>query len=257
MKLVNKALKGALKYGLTWFVAIYMGIGGYAALDYKLSHSKKIEEKTKNTLVIQKYNVPLEDRIKELTIVGETHLYNSKETEFAKDFIDNYQHVARESNPKEPSDPLLTITALGSIPAFLFYSMGTGRSLFNPTLASLAKQKGKTVYFLEEGEDEFNKRATLGQRFAQVGYAIFGLAVAPVAYFEGKRELEGNHTKKNEELTNYLYNMDERDGIMAKNILKILEKDEVDSLLCVVGKAHARGIVKRLEGKVNIERLYD
>lgn len=255
MKLVSKALKGALKYGLTWFVAVYIGLGGYAVCDYKLNHSKKIEGKTKNNLVIEKYNIPLENLVKELTIVGEDHIYNAKETEFAKGFINKFKHVAEESSDNS-SDSLVYISAMASLPAFLFYTMGSGRSFYNPTLSSLAKQEGKTVYFLEEGKDEFKKRALLGQRLGQLGYAMLALAAGPVGYFEGKRELDGN-IKKNNKVKGYIFNMDERDGIMAENILKILEKDGVDSLLCIIGKAHVPGVVEKLKDKVTIKRIYN
>lgn len=256
MKLVNKALKGALKYGLTWFVAVYIGIGGYAVCDYKFSHSKKIEEKTKNNLVIQKYNVPLEDRIKELTIVGEIHLYNSKETEFAKDYINKFEHVAKEGSSKESSDLFVTLTALGLIPTFLFYSMGSGRSIFNHTLSSLSEQKGKTVYFLED-KDKFDSGGTLNQKFALLGCSVLSLAAGPMGYFEGKREFLKGSTGGNKKLTAYVTNLNERDDVMVENLLKILEKDEVDSLLCVVGKAHVQSIVEKLKGKIKIKRIYN
>ena len=47
--------------------------------------------------------------------------------------------------------------------------------------------------------------------------------------------------------------MDKRDAIMAENIIEILERYDVDNLVCIIGKAHVKGVEENIiNGPYNI-----
>lgn len=261
MGCIKKTLKSVAKWGFISYTAItigyaatYTGLSTYAIYDYKTNNIERIK-KAKNSLVIKKYDVTIEDKVKHITIIGETHIYNHKESEFAKEFIDDYEYVAMEGNGGQGEfDGYMLTMGLCYLPFMTFYSMGNGRFITNPTMHYYALEKEKTLFYLEAGEDEFKKKTTDNQRRALLDIGALALITAPFAYFDGKNELtHGERDYTTEDIPGYLeyaVNASERDSIMVKNILKILEKEEVDSLLCVMGKAHVPGVEKKLKAKI-------
>ncbi|MDP2908515.1 MAG: hypothetical protein Q8N77_01785 [Nanoarchaeota archaeon] len=250
------AIKKLAKWGLISYIAAYMGLSGYAYYDFKTENVERIRKSAKNTLVVKNYKVRLEDKVKNLTIVGETHIYNYKESEFADKLVDKYDYVAMEGGGiSQDDDFLMKITSRCFLPNLIFYGMGNGRLVTNPTTHAYAYHKGKTIFYMESGEDEFKNKATLGQRLALVGVSGLALATAPLSYFQGRDELiYGEYDfQDGDSLVEYAANVGERDSIMAKNIVKALGREEVDSLLCVMGKFHVPGVEEKLKDKIKIE----
>jgi len=249
-------IKKTLKYGLIGYMSTYIGLGSFALYDYNKKHKKAIPEKTANTLVVDDVEITLEDKLKKLTIIGETHIYNAKESGFSEEFIKDYSYVAMEGDGgKGEFDTLTFLASWSFLPAMAYYSCGSGRQFNNKTMHQHAKRNGKKIFYLEKGEDSYENEAELSQRMAFLGISLFSLSMAPIYYYAGKSDLEREdesdryvqYYSNEESTTEYAVNLGERDKIMAENIIEILENnDEIDSLLCVMGKAHVRGVKEQL-----------
>jgi len=252
MGLVNKILKWGSIGLICCYASSYLVLSGYAIYDFKKSHYKTVKEKSKNVLTIKNYEFLLEGKVKHLTIVGEIHLYNYKESNFAKKLVSNYENVAREGSDNKNLDFLTKTSSFLFTPSLWFYSIGSGRYITNKTTYHWALHEGKKIYDLEKGKDSFANNLNLAQKITFLGLSCVAMATAPATYFEGKNELlNGDKPELSEgSLVYYAGNISERDMIMTNNIIGILKKGDVDSLLCIVGIAHVEGIEKKLMERV-------
>lgn len=256
---MGKILKTAFKI----YLAAYIGFSGHAFYDYNVNNKKRIETEAKNSLVVRNYKVDLEGKIKELTIVGEAHIYNHTESAFAKELVKDYEHVAYEGTGRCPETSIANtifgnVVSLIYLPSMVLYGMGSGRLFTNPSIERAAVESCKDISYLEADEDDIFSNMSLGQKFALFGICASSFLTAPLSYYGGKEDL--GRVDKNiyydENIMFYAANLHERDKIMAKNIEKLLKREDIDKILCVMGKAHVIGVEKSLEENIKMEREY-
>ena len=94
-------IKNILKWGLILYTSLYLALTGHIAYDYITKHREWLRNNVKNELVVKDFSVNLEDKVREVTFVGETYAYNEKESEFSKDFIKQFQLVLYEGIESE------------------------------------------------------------------------------------------------------------------------------------------------------------
>lgn len=257
----KKLLKGAfftyLGLYLTYSCA-YLGSAGYAFYDHFKYNVERVKKKAENHLLVKNYDISLGNKVKRLTLVGEIHMYNYKESEFGKKLIQNYKHVAHEGGTYEGRSAFIWAWSALGTPSNLFYMMGSGR--YHPSIGVSAVLEGKEIHFLESGEDSFEQNTTLEQKLMLMSSTVTAFATAPLSYYIGRnmlingedwdsiiKDLDGNSS------IGYAVNLTERDTIMADNIAELLEKDNIDSLLCVMGRGHIVGVEKNLKEKLKLE----
>lgn len=259
-------LKKFLSTVLGAYLCAYIGLSAVAVYDFNKYNKKRIETEAKNSLAVKNYKVNLEGKLKELTIVGETHLYNHTESEYAKELLKDYEVIAYESGKaserSKAGEQYRKVLVCLFKPSFTFYGMGSGRYTKNPTIQAHAWLSHKKIYYLETGNDDIIDKLSFGQKSAFLAMAAYSLLTAPLTYWEGKIEL-GHETKwidrekdtdaEIDYLAAYVANLHKRDKLMADNIAKLITKEDIDKLLCVMGKGHLKGVVKHLKSNLEME----
>jgi hypothetical protein len=270
---INKTLKRALAIGVGAYILAYAGLAGYALVDIKKNFWNTFD-KAQNFLTFREFSCEIDGRKKKLGLVGEKHLYNHKEQLFAGELIKRYETLAFEGSVNEPRskiDRILdNVCSTLNYPYIYFYATGSGRRAPHPydierlknSLYNSLLQKEKIIPLIPLEEHSATDDMNLTQKALAFIESAKELAIAPMAYFKGKKELnlprenkEKSPQEAQKELGWYRANGEKRDYIMADKIVTILEDDKTDNLLCAVGKAHVEGIISNLEQMINLERI--
>lgn len=255
----KKVLKTAVKI----YLAAYLGLTAHAVYDYSANNKKKIATEAKNSLVIRKYKVDLEGKVKDLTIVGETHIYNHTESKFAKELLKDYEHVAYEGGSGNLKDISFleyqywkAFALVYALPTG-YYSLGSGRSPYNPSIRSVAIENNKQMHFLESEGDDILKNMSFGQKSVLLAFGVISALEAPMGYYAGKQDLEFGDKKIHYEDNSMFYaaNLHARDKIMADNIEELLKREDINKIICVMGKAHVLGVEKNLKEDLNMKKV--
>lgn len=260
---MNTILKNGLAIGAGAYFTAYALLSGYALIDYKIN-KEKIEENAPNHLIINKYSVNVSGKKKELTLVGERHLYNKKEQRTARDFVRDYEYIASEGSVKHAKNKLYEKTSEWlSYPSSHFYIMGSGRSYADTArIIGIYRMFGmphKNPIALEKepADNNFN----FGQKAVFLWDCVKSLSTAPLKYFKGKNERNiskekwAEEAKKGRNSFTWTYlNSGKRENEMSEKIGDILNKGHVNKLAVFVGASHLENIAHSLEMKMKMEK---
>ena len=133
-----------------------------------------------------------------------------------------------------------------------FYkNLGDGR--WYNSIDDIAEARGHNVYALEKADDPFNNMP--GREKARLfGESVLSALAAPLAYYRAKNETPYDSSKH----VSFTYReslIDKRDKVMAKGIVDLLNKDEIDNLLAEVGIGHLEGVISNLSKQVKLQEV--
>lgn len=204
-----------------------------------------------------KYKIDIDGKGKHLTLVGEQHDYNETEHRIAQRLVDGHQHFASEIIRDFLKDLSMknffygVVLATPYLLANNYAHLGNGR--WYDSIREIAEERGYRIHALEKPDDPFNSLSAW-EKVTLLGESFFSVLTAPWAYYEAKNEIPYNPHK----FANYPYRehlIDRRDKIMAKGIVDLLKKDEIDKLLAGVGRAHLEGIIRNLSAQVRLQEV--
>ncbi len=248
-------IKKFLKLSLAAYAVGYLGLTGHVFYDYSKDNLPKIEQSNPNlTLDIHKYKIEINGKNKILTLVGEVHFYNKKDSEIARKLVDKNHNFANECGECNLEFNSFKEEIYGNFLAyslfipFKFNIMGNGR--IYKSIDEIAREKGYKNHPLEENDDPF-KNLSFGQKTMLLVAGIYSTLKGPLNYYESKKDSE-----KVEDLSKIKKDLDDlglsdsllykRDIVMAGNIVKLLKEDTIDKLVASVGKAHIEEILRSL-----------
>jgi hypothetical protein len=237
--------KNLRKWMFRTYLAAYVTAGGYALFD--AAKNSDTLENTPQLSDIREYDVSIDGKVKHLTLVGEVHSYNRKESEIAKELVERNTHVAGEGfsfsiHRLTPGNYVFGMAAvLPATPYYFFCKIGSGRMY--PSLGDYAEDKGRRLYELENVNDEFDTM-TLLERSVMLASYWSTLFTAPLGYYESK-----NYAISNAILVEISQNkgIAHRDSVMASTIVDLLHRDDIDTLLAFYGRGHMIGITRNLD----------
>lgn len=255
---MNKIIKKILTIGLGAYFAAYAALGSYAYLEYKKNEGKNRED-TPNHLIVKKYIAKINGKEKPFAIVGENHRYTRQEKKAAVDLIDKYKNVAIERAVKKALNNRTywhTIAVL-DVPSRAFYLMGSDRVHPDSDFISMFLAKKKFYLENENGRDDLN----VFEKAVIFGETAEKLLTAPLLYFTGKNEkniameeIERELERKHKSNSIFKRKWKKRNKVMTYRIKGMLEKDDIDSMVCFVGQSHLLPVSSALEKILNIER---
>jgi len=247
---------------------IYAGAYSLASVavlqNYATEHRAWLNTHTKNELVFQEFDVDINGKRKQLTLVGETHVYNQQESAFAASTISQYDLVLYEGAEKTQNKPFLTKAFVTSArTAFrvnqAFYGLATDRDRNNPTYRTLALKNHTPVQYLENNTHGGIDTLTLEQKTAILAQAVLGASVGPFTYWLEKEDAHtaitpledarNAHTPIRNRNTQHpsTTNSNNRDHLMALEIVRYLRERPETRVIAVTGRYHFFGIQEHLE----------
>ncbi|MCK4319319.1 hypothetical protein KAW38_01985 [Candidatus Micrarchaeota archaeon] len=271
-KLKKPAEKGRRFRKLKWFAKKSLRMAGIAYLTAFLTlsthvgyhyfkHRKpEIEQgMTINELEINGYKVNINGKEKYLTLVGETHMYTKKEYEIAKKLIEEHKYFACEVGIGFRKNTSTKNYIYGWIyrgffdTSYLYYRLGSGR-WYKP-LAHTAKNN-YNIYPLE-GSNDFFDNLSFKEKMLLFSEFTLSLLISPFQYYNTIGEIPNENEYEYDfgELQEPV--IDKRDRVMAKSIVELLERDEIDKLLAEIGSAHLKGVTENLSQEVELEKIQE
>lgn len=254
-----RGIRRTLGWGIVAYTSLYGASTYHVAYDFSSSHSRWLHDNAKNELVIKNFSSTIDGKVRDITIAGETHDYNEKESDFAKDLIRKFNLVMHEGGYTQKAT-FIDKAFLKSVGAFAkvtdtYIHLGDGRFTSNPGFDELAYQNRTPVLYLENrtagGTSEFN----LEQKTKLLWFYFKGAAMGPILYYQSKdsvmhkEEINEDTVKEVKKLVN----VDRRNVQMAQEILKYLRSRPEDNILIVVGKDHVAGILHELQQSINLQ----
>jgi hypothetical protein len=232
---------------------------------FKDNRARIASGQTAQRLDINEYALKINGIEKHLTLVGEWHDYNKKEYETAKALIKQYKNIASEPGFSwkgySMKNKLFLIRSLIPRKIVYFYQhLGNGR--WYASISRTAVKQGRKVYELEPPnepldlfQDDF--RNCLFREYVQGAFSLKGpsdkykLAKGTdIGYASLAKQIkikQGPYIPKG-------MGIPKRDEVMAENIIALLEKNGVDSLLATAGNGHIPGILKHLSEKAQVTK---
>ncbi|MDD2890439.1 MAG: hypothetical protein PHE49_07350 [bacterium] len=267
--IIKKVIKWVIGLCLIIYITGYLISTAPVFYDYFKYNKQRIESgKTAQNLHINKYTLEITGIEKHLVLVGEQHDYNKKEHEIAETLIKQYRYIASEPRFSREGLTLknkLFLTKL-RVPLKIvnFYQhLGNGR--WYTGISMTATKQGRKVYELEPVneptdllEKDFKKffiRWYFREAFSFKGpYNEYDFAKGEdiIEYADSAKQ---NRDDSFERQGKDVYGMATRDKVMAENIIALLEKNGVDSLLATAGNAHIPGILKHLSEKATLTKI--
>ena len=246
--------KKFMKWVVVPYAASYMAATGYAAVDYHFFNPNRIEQNQPQGLQVRRYVASIDGKEKYLTLVGEVHFYNLTEFKLGRELVKEHTSFAGEvgSDSNLPSGDRLfnSINArLWHIP-LKFYQYGGGRRYGGIDL--IAEKKGNKVHGLEE--NPYESLSTV-EKTRFLGWSIFGFLTAPGQYYTGRFEDPSDYTAGCSGPTGEKALITKRDPVMAKSIVRLLERDDVNDLLATMGSCHLDGVIEKLEKDIDLQQV--
>ncbi len=218
---------------------------------YDDSKTSKLKQDRPSQLEIHKYKITIDEEENYLTLVGETHRYNKRESELAERLVNEHDNIASEGSSSSKlslGDYIYALSlAISSYPYTLYYVWGSGRNY--DSITDIAVKKGYKVYNIDENPFEHMSPA---ERSLLLGDSTRSFIIAPLGYFHGYKEtpfiaIDSPPFKE--------FMIDERDPIIANAIIAILREDDVDDLLANIGRSHLSGVVENLSNQAEIKEV--
>ena len=207
-------------------------------------------------LTVQRYQLQINHEQKDLTLVGENHYYTKAEQKFAEELVEEHEYIATETGldiSAGISFPNLLYNTLLLIPLSVnhFYlSLALNRN--SKSIGELLNDADKYIFPLEESISQTISDKT---KIKLLSRHIICSMLGPIIYYQTKNS--SKNWEKEEDNSPIISTEDkeivqDRDTIMAGNILNIFNNYDIDKLLAVVGRAHVPGIITSLSQKVEL-----
>lgn len=183
---VKKIARMVGKGGITLYAVLYLGVSAHVGYDYLRHNRQRIEQgQTVQQLEVRRYHITIDDREKELTLVGEDHYYTKKEHTIAQNLVDEHEHFAEESGTGHLLNmPLRNVmyayACLKPLEITLFYQhLGNGR--WYDSVREIAEERGYVVHPLENADDPFTNMSPR-EKVSFLAESIGSVVTAPLAY---------------------------------------------------------------------------
>lgn len=209
------------------------------------------------------YNASINEKIKKIGLLGECHIYNKTESQFAKIILSNYNNIAMEGTGKKASG--LGIIGLLHLPAILALMTATGRFPTEETKSAIqiAKEENKNIFYLESDKD---KTKTFMQHVAFAASGLISIPLSPfIYYYTKKKDPFSGETKGFEEKNKGLIrkilthggsaNIKERTDIMNQRSYKQINKDNINDLLIICGQSHFNYMNNFLNNNLDLKEI--
>mgnify|MGYP006995560877 CR=1 FL=1 len=250
---LRKIAKNIALASLISYFGWYTAGSGYAISDYHNGHKQWLERNIKNELDIRTASITINNRVEEIVFVGENHRYNIIESEFAKDFVKDFDLILSEGKAKSTADLEEIIYSkilwsIGKVP-YYFYDLAHSRSPDNNGLLESAIENKQPFLLLENELNGHIGGFSFKQRAELLSYFIEAALTAPYLYPKFKEDIKQNvdPTKYlSEDPTNDYANYKNRDYNMINNMLKYLTYSNPKKTLVIVGKLHLDGMLEYL-----------
>ncbi|MBW2963378.1 hypothetical protein KY306_01230 [Candidatus Woesearchaeota archaeon] len=191
---------------------------------------------------------------RKLGILGETHCYNKKESDFARKIVKEYNILAVEGSKDIPSaaSPLGCVSILLA-PSIMEFSDALERPVSNETAKDIGESEQKKIYYLEPG---ISYQLSLFKILVLFGFALATVPFVPWIYYSvkkyGKEIEKANPPASIKRIVRYIFDADRRDRLMSKNALKVWNHTK-ENMLIVCGLEHLEGIVQNLHQHLSLK----
>lgn len=198
----------------------------------------------------QRFDAQIKGKPKRIGILGERHLYNDRESSFARNIVRDYDNFGAEkcAHISTFEKSLITVAGLTFIPYALAHYLK--HDDLSEDAEDYAKRVSKNIIPLD----------VMVNPLKVLGLSLYTLAVSPILIprrmFESKEENLRKRMNKEDllikgekrgSLMNFLGDVDKRDAHMAKTAYDFLSHDENNNLLINCGMNHVPGIRRNLE----------
>ena len=223
----------------------YILASGVVAGDYLLRQKKVIAEQSQNDLIIVPIELNIGGKPKKITFVGETHNYNKKESDYAANFVNNFDLVFSEGS--ETSKTFWTIWTYASMPYDFAEKLAIGRDYNNYGITNYAYRNKIPVKFLEDDTDGGGSLMSSTEKISLIFDSIKDSALAPVHYF-GLKPYAGEKTdwqfwRAVSQQPDKRFYLSERNAKMLNALASGIRKADAENILVDVGKAHLPGMI--------------
>ncbi len=264
---IRNAVTWGLAAGLTAYTSLYAALNTHVIYDYTQRHSRWLHDNVRNELVIKRFSATLDNKIeKELAFAGETHDYNYKESDFARDLIKQFNLVLSEGGYTQQAsfidNAFLAVVSPMRDLVEGYMALADGRFASNLDIEDLAYQNGIPVLYLENDTAGGASTFTIRQKTRILWTYFYGAALAPYLYPQFK-ELEMQETANarqtpefnsvGEDEAGKIVNVGPRNILMSNQILKYLRERPESRILVVVGKGHLDGLIGILKENTSIK----
>ena len=255
-----RLLKKTCKFMASLYLAAFIGTNIHIVHDSANNNLPRIEDSKRVFLKTERYKIKIGERNEDLTLVGEIHYYNKAEQEIGRRLVSEHEHIAYEGDGTEGIGDISkskliymrTFMAVSDISAS-YYRLGSGR--FYDDILLTAVKMGRDVHGLEFPYDPF-RHMSIPKRAMFLGQMFLSNLTSPAYYYAGKNEEALFKSDNLGSMKPYKTEiLDKRNKDMAMNIIKLLEGEDIDNLLAVVGQAHLEGIVDELAKETCIEKV--
>lgn len=261
-KLIGNMTKKAALFGLAAYMTVYALSNGNILRDYLGNNRNRIAlGKTDQRLKIGNYKIMLDGKEKYLALVGERHDYNKKEHEIGETLIEQYKNIAGEPGFIWKNNSLKNKLFLAKvmIPAKIanFYQhLGNGR--WYPSISKTAVKQGRKVYELEPSNEpiDFLSKEEKRDFFKMQVKGAFSLK-GPTLEYKIAKGMDMTYASLPRQDSNPSddcgFESSKRDSVMAENIIALLKKEGVDSLLATAGNMHIPKILKYISENKEVQ----
>ncbi|MFH1590034.1 MAG: hypothetical protein ABIB43_05705 [archaeon] len=244
---------------LNTYLTLYILGSAVVVTDYELSHKKWLENNTKSSIVTKDYSVEANGETKNLTLMGEIHLYNPVESEFSENLIKNYDLVLHEGSNKQCDTKIdeyfWKYNREASKVMWKYVALANNRNFENPGLNELAYNNKIPVLYLENNTNGGTGDMGVIKKTLFATSITSGVLMAPLKYLFSKIDTKSgdeNPLDDGDSAAGWICNVDLRDCQMYNEAINYLNERPEDDILIVVGKGHFRGMDCYLTSNPNI-----
>ncbi|MBW2988862.1 hypothetical protein KY358_00935 [Candidatus Woesearchaeota archaeon] len=255
-----KIMSSLLCLYFTYFIIESIGV----AKDYLNVHKKWLEENIKNELVIKDFSTTIDEKVKDLTFVGEyfPH-YNSKESDFAGRVVKNFDLVLNnkyKEKEKSISNHVAEWTIYVPVEISKVYiNLAEGRSAKNPQFKDFARDYGIPVRWLEKCNYDDLTNLSYSQVAKITTMSLILGTIGPYLYWTHKKIVCNEDSKEefknvnSEDFINNILGIDEQKTKLSKQLLSYLNHEKASKILVVVEKDDLEDILSYLSSEIRLK----
>ena len=261
LKQVKSIAKKAALLGGAYLIA-KLAFSAPIFYDYFKENRERIKSgQTAQNLNINEYTLKINGLEKHLALAGEQHDYNENEHKIAESLVKQYRNIASEPGFSRKGmtvkNRLFWAKMIIPVKIVNFYQhLGNGRWYLS--ISRTAAKQGRKVYELEpvnEPVDLLKKdfKECMAMMYSKGAFSLKGprdeyefAKGEDIAYASLPRQ---DSIPSDDDG----FGSPKRERVMAENIIALLEKDGVDSLLATAGNKHIRGILKYISENKEVQ----
>ena len=257
-----RRIRNIIKWGLTAYISLYVGLSTHVLYDFSTKHNRWLYDNARNELVIKGFSATLDDKVRYLTFLGETHTYNYRESDFARDYVKQFNLVLSEGGYDNKASNIdkafwAVVKPLRNI-VESYMALADGRFNSNPDLNDFAYQNRIPILYLENDTAGGASGFSVRQKGQILSAYFYGAAMGPYLYYLAKEsEIHPQSTTEktfddSETPSGKIVNVGPRNIQMSNEILKYLMSRPESKVLIVVGKGHLDGLIRNLKANTSL-----